>query len=1209
MKYTYLNIRFKVSASSSSRGFALIATISVMVLLVMITIGMLSLSSVETRLANSELAQQEAKANARMAMMIAMGELQKTLGVDQAVTARASIVDSASAQQNVLGVWESWRWQPSLDGAPDYTEKSTKFKQWLISKRNHGESEDLGMIGADLSGEVGQDWQWLWSPNSKEALERTPKELYSSIGLKSELVSVDSGEYSGMYGWAVTDQSMAASLALNKKTEVAETVGARAASRVAPVRVRSDALSPRLAGLDAEQSSFSVSNAVLLAGKDNEVEVMGRTHDFTEMSLGVLSDVARGGLKVDLSNMFESSTQPSELLSEIKGEPVSDEIYFQGNGGPRWSRLRSYYKLYNRVESLEEEKPKVMLSDSDYTPFSSVEEYENFADSPDEVRLLPVISKIQMVFSLVSHETQIRSRRKFLDARGDPRGSDKYGVPMLTYDPVVTLHNPYDVEIEMPYMRVRIWDPPVVFRFKKNGVYVREDFEHGRFCGLSRFQLKQQSNPFSRKYFNLILSELGGSSDEPGSPIVLKPGEVKVFSPYIEKEWNWALETKHKYKPKAFFDYELDSRFGEVDNRTQYGPLGKMGVHCVPGWNTRAGLTTDHLGQENLRPPATVYPFEVGTYHGNSGWLAVKKTDTFTVEAKPGKAYLSRKNPDFMVDVLSGKDVSHEEDLLRRFEFKFKDVVQELSDDPENPVIERVFKVGDIFQGDTDDTAGGKTPFAILTMTAKTTVDELTSTKPWLYNSHVVEGGQQKSADVGIVHHSYDVNFKEVTSFTDFPGVEIDPDTKRGFYGASATANLGVSNVPVHRVPLGPCSSLGDLIHSNLVAGRALPRVTHPLGNSHSPAMVRSNRVAEKGGKVSFDHYYLDHSYLLNDSLWDGYYFSSVVDQKLNYTGEDRTRSEVLLGIHAGKSNPLNVRLVSARQTANVAQNVADVFKTDASASKGLAAEMMVQGMFNVNSDSVDAWRSMLMSLRDEAVQGWGKRSHGMEGRTGFPRMSLPLGGDSVVAGVQPVDVAGAVRWAGFRSLSDDQIKQLSESIVVEIRKRGHQDHAPFQTLGEFVNRRIGNEDTLHVLSGVLEQAIETSGINVYSADDSIAINTKLINSTDKKGIKNLSSLEGQSAEGSPVAISQGDLLGPLSSVVSVRGDTFKIRAYGDSRDRSGKVIARVWCEAVVQRLPNFIDPSDDPATPLNDLTSDLNKKFGRRFVVASFRWLSPNEI
>jgi hypothetical protein len=100
MKYILKN------KNQTPSGFALIATISVMVLLVMIALAMLSLSTIELRASQNGRAMAEAQANARMALMLAIGKLQLHAGSDTRITAPADIIDEY--MPSLTGVWRSW---------------------------------------------------------------------------------------------------------------------------------------------------------------------------------------------------------------------------------------------------------------------------------------------------------------------------------------------------------------------------------------------------------------------------------------------------------------------------------------------------------------------------------------------------------------------------------------------------------------------------------------------------------------------------------------------------------------------------------------------------------------------------------------------------------------------------------------------------------------------------------------------------------------------------------------------------------------------------------------------------------------------------------------------------------------------------------------------------------------------------------------------
>ncbi len=103
--------------------------------------------------------------------------------------------------------------------------------------------------------------------------------------------------------------------------------------------------------------------------------------------------------------------------------------------------------------------------------------------------------------------------------------------------------------------------------------------------------------------------------------------------------------------------------------------------------------------------------------------------------------------------------------------------------------------------------------------------------------------------------------------------------------------------------------------------------------------------------------------------------------------------------------------------------------------------------------------------------------------------------------------------------------------------------------------------------------------------------------------------LAGPVAYGSAAYVDQADLLRSFAAQLTPRGDTFVIRSYGDALDASGNVVARAWCEAVVQRVPDYFDPADEPHLSQAELKSSANKTFGRKLEIVTFRWLNPDEV
>lgn len=97
----------------------------------------------------------------------------------------------------------------------------------------------------------------------------------------------------------------------------------------------------------------------------------------------------------------------------------------------------------------------------------------------------------------------------------------------------------------------------------------------------------------------------------------------------------------------------------------------------------------------------------------------------------------------------------------------------------------------------------------------------------------------------------------------------------------------------------------------------------------------------------------------------------------------------------------------------------------------------------------------------------------------------------------------------------------------------------------------------------------------------------------------------GQIFDGAPGFVTQGDLLAMIGSALTPRGDTFLVRTYGDAVDKNGKVLARSYLEAIVQRMA-------EPVTPAGTAGTDQwrpTDKFGRKFKIVKLRWLNPEEI
>ena len=298
-----------------------------------------------------------------------------------------------------------------------------------------------------------------------------------------------------------------------------------------------------------------------------------------------------------------------------------------------------------------------------------------------------------------------------------------------------------------------------------------------------------------------------------------------------------------------------------------------------------------------------------------------------------------------------------------------------------------------------------------------------------------------------------------------------------------------------------------------------------------------------------------------------------------------------------------------------------------------------------MNSTSVKAWRAFLQgnkALALESVQGTTQTGTG----TPFPLSS------TTSAEINPKDPLNGPqdeeKWEEFSRLSDSQIDLLAEKIVDQVKARG-----PFMSISDFVNRRIAKDTVLNAedtdpraYQGAIQAAIEQAGINgIYDTDTNtftgirgttsdVIPNYKAFSDSwkiklngaqwyvsddfpyadDDSNPDNINNYIGNRncATGIPLEINQANILLPLAPKLSARSDTFRIRAYGEVRDADDNIIASAICEAVVQRLPEYVDPetdSDNNEPWDEDSLNTINQTYGRRFEIRSFRWLDDSEV
>jgi hypothetical protein len=479
-----------------------------------------------------------------------------------------------------------------------------------------------------------------------------------------------------------------------------------------------------------------------------------------------------------------------------------------------------------------------------------------------------------------------------------------------------------------------------------------------------------------------------------------------------------------------------------------------------------------------------------------------------------------------------------------------------------------------------------------------------------------------------------------ISSLAGFSGMRMSPGWIRGEdlfpdrdgYGEGIWMNRVLRNTD-HRYSMVTATAKRIAYQSGITGPGIGNSFLHPMiprtgvyqFHNNSISRDQLNNLTEPGVVSDTRAYsdYWDHVFLLNDSLWDDYYLSTLATQtRKDDSSDDTTLSKNMDRLVAGDpiSNP--------RLKYYTAGLKADQVKTTLLAQEGYlksAAHLMVDGAFNVNSTSVEAWIALFAGIRERKIHY--RTNSGTLAPVEIPdgakiaisRFETPNSDKEVLnpsTGVTRED--GNQAWTGVRFLTDAQLRLLAEKCVEQVKRRG-----PFVNFSEFINRRLSN-DSLGIM-GALQSAIDyddstpdPASINYrYKSSDPLRIKQSDLGTND---FQTPQAAEGARLAGVPGYVIQSDILNPIASTLTVRDDTFRIRTYGESLDSKGKVKARVWCEALVQRIPEYHDATNSPEVPArilnasgnfidNSALTEMNRRFGRKFEIVSFRWLNSEEI
>ncbi len=1212
----------RLSAPPSCRnGSVLLLTLMVVSLLMVIVVAFTVFVRLELRSVIVRQQHSIAQANARLGAQMALSRLQFSLGPDQSVSASATLytdVDTqnlgapavlpAPGQSRWTGVWRSATYDPRV---PD----SRDFAEWLIS--GHAPVTDLNAVGSSLTGRT------------------IPLVSDGSVDHAHDTVSA--GEIlieGGSFAWWVGDESQKARIDL-----------------VDDFALDADASNDLWRNYTVQRTALEPFGTPVNPGLQSLVKTRPQVdlllnapgasayfHDLTAVGSGIPSNVQDGGLKRDLTAVLEEASTGNGQASgsawnELRGYSQREMDRLESRGWIKASQNRPHFqhKLFPPLSpDLDPTKEpggpswqqligwSAMMSRAGNSPAG----LEPAHQTESQKGVAPVIARFQML------------RYTTFSSNLDPSVPTSGGTPTarIHFMPVVVLWNPYDVELKAAdyFMgcyspQLGYWGAPDVRYHDSLGIRIRNRTSGSTSEFRMPVKLRGETGG-DRDYWHVVFRLEG---------VTIPPGQAKIYSLrttrsmpvsmssngfILSEDTNPAndilLSEGYYNNGQNSFYFERDLT-GSIDPATEALDRVWAGTpDSTQGgnWHNAGQPTGGHFLQLALEDRSDLFTGSADGpgRRGTTGFLFQSGR---RLEDQP---LVMLKNLHYSLEVWTNNNRNYRVILFENGDAFFPSHTVSKPDFSQYPFYGLNWRLripdnqGGFDYGFGDNQEGLSAGYAEAHRMAPLPLFALSNLRAGLQanpphhyrawgegfatppnyiggysfnpDAHVVENVNDRLGYVGYretpagglspssVLATFPHGIEEVVSPADFQHVDFSSVSSFTSAGALKEEGLQYFHDEV-RFRNQPGWFTGNAA-ANLSTGSA-------AGNSFAPMLVPPGRwlkdewvVMDDIGNTSLsaDTAVYDLSWWVNRVLWDDYLLRSAANS--------RHRDE---GIHG--------------------------FSTT-------AAGLWIEGAFNVNSTSVNAWRALLYSLYGLPVNGDGETSGAP-----FSRSLRPLNG---AYHVMTDDFESVQATSGYRRLSASELDSIAVQIVRQVRIRG-----PFMSLSDFVNRTLvpATGDTSgRRLTGPLQAAIDEAGLNQSLVDS--AVPDSLIefteyqrdrfdrDNTDSSAAEtwynferdHLVGRDGAAMRGAPGYLTQADVLSRIGSVLQVRGDTFLIRSYGAAGDPANPN-AKSWCEMVVQRTHGYVDPVDAAETLPEDLVSVPNRLFGRRFKVLSVKWLNEDEI